>query len=214
MTIQKMTGSTLLSIYLEDLVKHGLIVSNLAVSISKKLGMSVEFIDNIAQAGLLYDIGKLRIRDYIYGRHSRELKVEEIKFVRMHSVLSYGILKKQGYNSDILDAVLYHHENYDGSGYPSNLKGDSIPVAARILRICDVFAALVADRPYREAYTPDEAIRQMISEVKNFDMKYFLVFLGVVNNQNFDNIFKLIEENKRQKMVTDINSDRGKYDYK
>lgn len=199
---QKITSSNLLTMYLEDLIMHGLIVSNLATSISKKLNMSDEFIENIGQAGLLYDIGKLRISDYLYGRNRRELKVEELKFVRMHSILSYGILKKRGYNSEILDAVLYHHENYDGSGYPNNLKGDDIPVAARILRICDVFSALVANRPYREAYTVDGAVRQMIAEVNNFDMKYFLIFLGVINSPNFEKIVKLIEENKKNSIIT------------
>ena len=115
----------------------------------------------------------------------------------MHSVLSYGILKKQGYEHTILDAVLYHHENYDGSGYPNNLKGENIPLGARILRICDVFGALVAHRPYRDAFTVDKAIRLMIKEIKNYDMACFLALQRIVNSESFEGLSKIIEENKK-----------------
>lgn len=192
-----MSHEIVLEIDLDDLIKHGIVVSNLAQMVSKEIGLPDEFIDKMAQAGLLHDIGKLRIANYLYGRQNGELKVEEIKYVRMHSVLSYGILKKQGYGHTILDAVLYHHENYDGSGYPNNLKGEDIPIGARILRICDVFGALVAHRPYRDAFSPDKAIRLMIKEIKNFDMECFLALQRVVNSDEFDDLAEIIEDNKK-----------------
>ena len=193
----KMSHEIILEIDLDDLIKHGIVVSNLAEMVTRELGESDEFISNMAQAGLLHDIGKLRIANYLYGRQNGELKVEEIKYVRMHSVLSYGILKKQGYEHTILDAVLYHHENYDGSGYPNNLKGENIPLGARILRLCDVFGALVANRPYREAFSPDKAIRLMIKEIKNFDMKCFLALQRAVHSEKFNKLAEIIEENKK-----------------
>ena len=193
----KMSHEIVLEIDLDDLMKHGIVVSNLAEMVARELGESEEFSGMIAQAGLLHDIGKLRIANYLYGRQNGELKVEEIKYVRMHSVLSYGILKKQGYEHAILDAVLYHHENYDGSGYPNNLKGDNIPLGARILRICDVFGALVAHRPYREAFSVDKAIRMMIKEIKNYDMECFLALQRVVNSKEFDKLVEIIEDNKK-----------------
>nr|WP_315101156.1 HD domain-containing phosphohydrolase [uncultured Catonella sp.] len=193
----KMPHEIVLEIDLDDLLKHGIVVSNLAEMVARELGTSEEFSIKMAQAGLLHDIGKLRIANYLYGRQNGELKVEEIKYVRMHSVLSYGILKKQGYEHIILDAVLYHHENYDGSGYPNNLKGDNIPLGARILRICDVFGALVAHRPYREAFTVDRAIRQIIKEIKNFDMECFLALQRVVNSNKFAKLAEIIEDNKK-----------------
>ena len=193
----KMSHEVVLEIDLDDLLKHGIVVSNLSEMVARELGLPDEFVEMIAQAGLLHDIGKLRIANYLYGRQNGELKVEEIKYVRMHSVLSYGILKKQGYEHTILDAVLYHHENYDGSGYPKNLKGENIPIGARILRICDVFGALVAHRPYRDAFSPDRAIRLMIKEIKNFDMKYFLALQRVVNSSEFEKLAGIIEDNKK-----------------
>ena len=193
----KMSHEVVLEIDLDDLLKHGIVVSNLSEMVARELGLPDEFVEMIAQAGLLHDIGKLRIANYLYGRQNGELKVEEIKYVRMHSVLSYGILKKQVYEHTILDALLYHHENYDGSGYPNNLKGENIPIGARILRICDVFGALVAHRPYRDAFSPDKAIRLMIKEIKNFDMKYFLALQRVVNSSEFEKLAGIIEDNKK-----------------
>ena len=193
----KMSHEVILEIDLDDLLKHGIVVSNLAEMVAKELGMPDDFVEKMSQAGLLHDIGKLRIANYLYGRQNGELKVEEIKYVRMHSVLSYGILKKQGYEHTILDAVLYHHENYDGSGYPNNLKGENIPLGARILRVCDVFGALVAHRPYRDAFTADKAVRLMIREIKNFDMECFLALQRVVNRDEFDRLSEIIEDNKK-----------------
>ena len=94
----------------------------------------------------------------------------------------YEELKEQGYSDIVLQSILYHHENYDGSGYPSNLSGDSIPLGARILRVCDVYAALSSDRPYRKAFDVSTVIELMIDEIKNFDMEVFLAFQRVVHN--------------------------------
>ena len=107
----------------------------------------------------------------------------------MHSTLGYEELKGQGYSDFVLESILYHHENYDGSGYPSNKAGDDIPIGARILRVCDVYAALITDRPYRKGFDISTVMELMIDEVKNFDMQVFLAFQRVVHNgdeQNFD----------------------------
>ena len=94
----------------------------------------------------------------------------------------YEELKDQDYSETVLQSILYHHENYDGSGYPSNLSGDSIPLGARILRVCDVYAALISDRPYRKAFDVSSVIELMIDEIKNFDMEVFLAFQRVVHD--------------------------------
>ncbi len=77
--------------------------------------------------------------------------------------------------------VLHHHENFDGTGYPDNLKGGKIPRGARILRVCDVFCALTSDRPYRSAFSPGAAVRLMIDEIKDYDMRVFLTFQRVIH---------------------------------
>lgn len=183
----------------EDLVegiKHGIIVSNLARLLAKKLGMDDDYCYQIAKAGLLHDIGKLRLSKYLYGRKKDTLQIEEMKYVRMHSKFSYDILSKYDMPPWILDAIYHHHENFDGTGYPDNLKGYEIPKAARVLRCCDVFAALVSDRPYREAFEINTAVELMIDEVKNFDMEMFLAFLEVVHSEEFNRVKELIEKNK------------------
>ena len=163
-------------------LNHGVVVSNLAYAVAVEMGLDEEFCYQMAIAGMLHDIGKLKLTGYINGQERDPLLIEELKYVRMHSSLGYEELKEQGYSDIVLQSILYHHENYDGSGYPSNLSGDSIPLGARILRVCDVYAALSSDRPYRKAFDVSTVIELMIDEIKNFDMEVFLAFQRVVHN--------------------------------
>lgn len=170
---------------------HGMCVSNLAVNIARELGLDEEKCHDLAVAGVIHDIGKLRLSEYLYGRDEETLKVEEMKYVRMHPALGYEFLKKEGYSEFILESIMYHHENADGSGYPDNLKGDAIPIGAKILRVCDVFAALISDRPYRKAFDVETAIELMIEEVKNFDMKVFLAFMKIIHSDGSEKIYDI-----------------------
>ena len=163
-------------------LNHGVVVSNLAYAVAVEMGLDEEFCYQMAIAGMLHDIGKLKLTGYIYGQERDPLLIEELKYVRMHSSLGYEELKDQGYSDIVLQSILYHHENYDGSGYPSNLSENSIPLGARILRVCDVYAALSSDRPYRKAFDVSTVIELMIDEIKNFDMEVFLAFQRVVHN--------------------------------
>ena len=114
-----------------------------------------------------------------------------MRYMRLHSTLGYAILKDRGYENEILEAVLYHHENYDGSGYPKNLKGDEIPVGAKILRVCDAFGALISNRPYREAFDKETALEIMVEEVKYFDMKVYLAFQRVSHSEQLVKILDI-----------------------
>lgn len=172
-------------------IVHGMCVSNLAFRIAKELQFDDEQCYELAEAGVLHDIGKLRLSGYLYGRDENTLAVEEMKYIRMHSKFSYDILIQNDYSEFILKSVLHHHENYDGSGYPSNLKEDDIPMGARILRVCDVFAALISDRPYRTAFDVETAVELMIDEVKNFDMQVFLAFMRVINREDSNSIYDI-----------------------
>ena len=163
-------------------LNHGVVVSNLAYAVAVEMGLDEEFCYQMAIAGMLHDIGKLKLTGYINGQERDPLLIEELKYVRMHSSLGYEELKDQGYSDIVLQSILYHHENYDGSGYPSNLSENSIPLGARILRVCDVYAALSSDRPYRKAIDVSTVIELMIDEIKNFDMEVFLAFQRVVHN--------------------------------
>lgn len=163
-------------------LNHGMRVSNLAYAVASEMGLEPETCYELAIAGMLHDIGKLKLTGYINGQELNPLVIEELKYVRMHSSLGYEELRGQGYSEFVLESILYHHENFDGSGYPENRSGENIPIGARILRVCDVFSALTSDRPYRKAFDTKTAMELMIDEVKNFDMEVFLAFQRVVHN--------------------------------
>ncbi len=180
----------LITFDLEKEIKHGIQVSNLAYQTGKMLGLEETICHELAVAGILHDIGKLKLRNYITAEET-PLIVEEIKYVRRHPKLGYESLKERGYSDFILESIYYHHENYDGSGYPKNLSGEEIPLGARILRICDVYAALTSKRSYRDAFSPEVAMEMLIDEVKNFDMKIFLAFQRTMHE----------EEKEKEKMI-------------
>ncbi len=169
------------SVDMNDAVRHGMCVSILASELARELGCDEEFVHKAAVAGMLHDVGKIQISPYIYGRRQGAMKIEEMRYVRLHAKLGAEILKREGYDQDIVDMVHYHHENYDGSGYPYRMCGDEIPLGARIIRVCDVFSALVSNRPYRKAFDADTAFGMVIDEVRHFDMKVFLAFQRLIN---------------------------------
>ena len=167
-------------------LSHGICVSNLAYKIGKKLLLDKEMCYNLAVMGLLHDVGKQEMVKNVFQRGEDQiLRVEEMRYIRTHPVLGYAILQEQGYPQELTKWVLYHHENYDGTGYPANIAGEEIPMGARILRVCDVFAALTTVRPYRAAYSVEKAMEQMMSEVKNFDMKVFLAFQRAIHEEEW-----------------------------
>lgn len=169
---------------LQKEIAHGIRVSNLAYRVGRQLELPEDICYQLAVAGLVHDIGKLEIMKYMYSRkEGAPLHVEELRYVRTHPALGYAILNEEGYSSEITQWVLYHHENYDGSGYPSNKSGEEIPLGARILRVCDVYTALTTTRSYREAFDSETAVHLMIDEVKNFDMKVFLAFQKVIHEE-------------------------------
>lgn len=181
-------GNVILDQDISDAILHGIYVSNMAYEIGKEMGLSKDILHELAIAGMLHDIGKLKLAENNQEKHN--LVIEQLRYVRMHSQLSYEILKDKDYSQFVLKSILHHHENYDGSGYPDNIAGEDIPLGARILRICDVFIALTSDRAYRKAFDVNTAVSLMIDEVKNFDMKIFLAFLNVVNEIDIDKVIK------------------------
>jgi len=111
--------------------------------------------------GMLHDIGKIAL-DYSILEKPGTLDSDEFEAVKKHPEVGYRILSSAGVYQEILEGILYHHERYDGEGYPEGLKGEEIPILARILTVCDAYDAMRSDRPYREALTTDEAINELI----------------------------------------------------
>lgn len=176
-----------MSYYLnEDLraeIAHGIEVSRLAGKLAKELKMEPAFCHDVEVAGMLHDIGKLRASTYLYGGDDDTLNVEKMRYVRLHAGLGYEVVKNEGYPDRVCEMILHHHENFDGTGYPDNLVGEDIPLGARILRVCDVFAALTSDRPYRKAFDSKTAVELLIEEVRHFDMNVFLPFQSIVHDE-------------------------------
>ena len=165
---------------LSEHLAHGMDVSNLAYEIAREMGVSEEDCHELARAGMIHDIGKVTLM----GEPELEgnpLVVEEMHYVRLHPHKGYLVALENGYSDTVCESILYHHENYDGSGYPYRLEGRNIPMGARILRVSDVFCALTSDRPYRKAFDEETGVRLMIGEIKNYDMKVFLAFQRVIH---------------------------------
>lgn len=161
---------------------HGMLVSNVAYLVSRELNMTEEECEQAAMAGMVHDIGKLQLSAYVDGETKSSMRIDQMRYDRTHPTLGYALLMEREFEEKVCDAILYHHENYDGTGYPANLAGEDIPYLARILRVCDVFAALISKRPYREAFDIDTAVELMIDEVRHFDMRVFLAFQRVVQS--------------------------------
>ena len=199
--MEKRTTGHILRLNLSAELTHGMCVSNLAFQIACEMGLSPETCHEMAVAGMVHDIGKLEIAKYLYSREPDPLTIEELKYVRTHSTMGYAILNERHYSEFVLQSILHHHENYDGSGYPSNLAGEEIPLGARILRVSDTFAALISDRPYRKAFSMEEAVALMIDEIKDFDVGVFLAFQSVVHGPHREEIMEI------NKQVFDLNEE-------
>ena len=172
------SGDRLLDFDLSEELNHGIAVSNLAYAVAAELGQDEEFCYQMAIAGMLHDIGKLKLTDYINGQENDPLLIEELKYVRMHSSLGYEELKDQGYSELVLQSVLYHHENYDGSGYPCGIRGEEIPLSARIMAVADVYDALRSKRHYKDGFSKEKAMAIMKeSRGTHFDAEIDDLFL-------------------------------------
>ncbi len=153
-----------------------------------------QFLKDIYDSSVLHDIGKVGIPDSILLKKG-SLTVEEFEIMKTHTVIGYDALKKasQDLGSDsflnmAMDIVLYHHERWDGKGYPAGLKGEDIPLSARAVSIADVYDALTSERPYKRAFSHEETIEIMKGEAGKFDPNLFALFLK--NSNEFDKIRK------------------------
>jgi len=135
-------------------LKHSVNVGLLSAMIGKWLGLSPTQVNELSMAGTMHDIGKSKIPRYILNKPG-ELSAQEFGIAQQHAVYGYEILKEsQGFPESICEGVLYHHERFNGSGYPQGVKGKNIPLYARIIAIADVFDALTHDKVYQGKISP------------------------------------------------------------
>ncbi len=139
---------------------HSKKVSQYAVALAQAMNLNSEKVATIRAAGLLHDIGKIAVPDSILNK-AGPLTEEEWEPMRAHPELGMEILKHVIDLVNCLPAILHHHEHFDGTGYPGALKGEEIPVEARVLAIADVYDAITSIRPYRNQLTPQEALDEL-----------------------------------------------------
>ena len=159
---------------------HSRKVSKYATDIAKALGCSEEEITTIRAAALLHDIGKIGISDRLLKK-TEPLTPKEWEPIRNHPNLGVAILKHVDGLKDCLAAVQYHHERYDGTGYPRGLKGNNIPLDARIMAVADAYDAMTSTRPYRRLkYTHEQALYELERAAgTQFDPKIVKAFVDL-----------------------------------
>lgn len=177
---------------------HSQRVGEFAVIIGKKLQTELNKIPYgdiiLYYAAEFHDVGKINTPDSILKKESFLNEAEYAK-IKEHPVESVKILKpmKEWFGQTLLDAVLYHHENYDGTGYPYGKKGNEVNILARIIRVADSFDAMVTDRPYRKALLQHQALSELRKgRGKQFDPKVIDVFLEAYREGLFKEIFSQI----------------------
>ncbi len=135
---------------------HSDSVAKLVVRISRRMGLSNHDVERIYLAGQLHDLGKIGIPDAILQKPSR-LTAEEYEIIKTHSSVGADILAPIPGMAAVAKAIRHHHERFDGDGYPDGLKGENIPLWARILAVADTFDSLSSDRPYRKGFPLEKA---------------------------------------------------------
>jgi response regulator RpfG family c-di-GMP phosphodiesterase len=151
-----------------------------------------QFLRDIYDSSILHDIGKVGIPDMILLK-AGPLTEEEMEVMRTHTIIGYNALKDpmhdlgdDSFLDMAKDIILYHHERWDGHGYPKKLAGEAIPLSARIVTVCDVYDALTSKRPYKEALGHDETLNIMKGETGKYDPTLFKLFHE--NHADFDRI--------------------------
>jgi len=159
---------------------HSQRVTLLTLKMAKEMQIDDRELIHIRRGALLHDIGKMAIPDHILLKPGK-LTDEEWEVMKKHPIYAYQMLSKIDYLRAALDIPYCHHERFDGTGYPRGLKGEEIPLSARIFAVADVYDALTSDRPYRKAWLREEAVEYIKSQSgKHFDPKVVEVFMKLL----------------------------------
>jgi PAS domain S-box-containing protein len=162
-----------------ETVGHAHRVIKMTLRIARRLGINGEVLHHIRRGAMLHDIGKMGIPDSILMKPG-PLTPDEWEIMRQHPVHAHEMLKTIDYLGPALEIPYYHHERWDGSGYPHGLRGQSIPLSARIFAVADVWDALTSDRPYRFAWTDQQALEYIrLESDRHFDPQVVNAFFEV-----------------------------------
>ena len=159
-------------------------VAAYAVGLAEEVGLSEREVSLIHRAAMIHDVGKIGVSDSILLKRGT-LSQKEFEHIRSHCLIGESICKPLG-DKVVLGVVHHHHERYDGMGYPDGLKGEEIPLAARIMAIADAFDAITHDRPYRRQLTQEEALNILRNEMGcQFDPALALSFVSIIESGRF-----------------------------
>ncbi|MBP2026754.1 diguanylate cyclase (GGDEF)-like protein/PAS domain S-box-containing protein [Acetoanaerobium pronyense] len=166
-----------LFIKVKDERVHASLVSKLCENIGMKMGFEEDEVKKIREMGLLHDVGKIAVPKEILEK-TEELDYEDWKELKRHPEISYIILSSSSDYMKFSEAVLYHHEHFDGNGYPKKLKGEDIPLYSRIIAVADTYASMVLDRVYRKSISSKHAL-DLLKEAsgKKLDPKIVDIFI-------------------------------------
>lgn len=163
---------------------HSNRVADICKQMGKKLGMSKQDLNLLTMISNLHDIGKISIDDKILNKPGK-LNDEEWKIMKRHPEIGYRILSSLPEYGEIAEDILSHHERYDGKGYPRGLKGEKIPIRARIISVADAYDAMTSDRAYRSKMTHQEAITELIANKgTQFDPKMIDIFISIFSKNS------------------------------
>ncbi|MBC7320864.1 HD-GYP domain-containing protein [bacterium] len=172
--------SRLLDLRDKETEGHTLRVVELTLKLARRFGIKEEDIVHVRRGSFLHDIGKLSIPDSVLLKPDK-LNEEEWEVIKKHPEFAYNALSMIEYLQPALSIPYCHHEKWDGTGYPRGLKGEEIPLPARIFAVVDVWDALTSDRPYRPAWSKEEALKYIKEQAgKHFDPKIVEIFLEVI----------------------------------
>ncbi len=161
--------------------KHSESVAEIAVKIGRRLNLQKDELNNLYIAGLMHDIGKISIPDSVLQKPGK-LNNEEMEIIKTHPTVGAEILKHIRKLAPVKEAILYHHERYDGKGYPEGRAGKDVPLNARILSIADAFEAMTSDRPYHKGLKREEAIKELMrNRGSQFDPELVDILLGIIS---------------------------------
>jgi putative nucleotidyltransferase with HDIG domain len=160
---------------------HSQRVANYSLELAKRMGKSEEEQKVIFYAGLLHDVGKIRVPEEVINKPGK-LTDDEFNLIKMHPVSGYHILKDIYEDKRISAGAKFHHERYDGTGYPNGLSGENIPEIARIIGVADAYDAMASNRSYRNAL-PQEVVRSEIEKGigKQFDPEIAKIMLQMID---------------------------------
>ena len=162
-----------------DLGGHHQRLGQTAIVFTKYTGCSVEEAEILSVGARIHDLGKLVISEHILNKPAR-LTAAEFSLVKQHTVIGLQLLAPLGLDPRISEIVHFHHENFDGSGYPTGLSGQAIPRLARITRIWDSYDALTMDRPYHQGVSSEEALRRLERDSHFYDPELLKKFCAMV----------------------------------